>query len=71
MCLTTAVMAEYSQTGLLVALFLFTALTLRDIYVGRSSSQSGHQPPDNPDTEPGKPAKAAIYSGPVLRFQYW
>uniref|UniRef100_A0A3B4EQE5 Selenoprotein T n=1 Tax=Pundamilia nyererei TaxID=303518 RepID=A0A3B4EQE5_9CICH len=67
-------MAEYSQTGLLVALFLFTALTLRDIYVGRSSSQSGHQPPDNPavfpDTEPGKPAKAAIYSGPVLRFQY-
>uniref|UniRef100_A0A3Q2VVA5 Selenoprotein T n=1 Tax=Haplochromis burtoni TaxID=8153 RepID=A0A3Q2VVA5_HAPBU len=67
-------MAEYSQTGLLVALFLFTALTLRDIYVGRSSSQSWHQPPDNPavfpDTEPGKPAKAAIYSGPVLRFQY-
>uniref|UniRef100_A0AAZ1WXT8 Selenoprotein T n=1 Tax=Oreochromis aureus TaxID=47969 RepID=A0AAZ1WXT8_OREAU len=67
-------MAEYSRTGLLAALLLFTALTLRDIYVGRSSSQSGHQPPDNsavfPDTEPRKPAKAAIYSGPVLRFQY-
>lgn len=72
-------MAEYSQAGLLAALLLFTALTVRDVYLGRSSPQRGQQSadspglsPDNlPDTEPGKPAKASMYTGPVLKFQYW
>uniref|UniRef100_A0A672ZQN5 Selenoprotein T n=1 Tax=Sphaeramia orbicularis TaxID=375764 RepID=A0A672ZQN5_9TELE len=32
-------MAEYSQTGLLAALLLFTALTVRDVYVGRTTPQ--------------------------------
>uniref|UniRef100_A0A3Q1GF94 Selenoprotein T n=1 Tax=Acanthochromis polyacanthus TaxID=80966 RepID=A0A3Q1GF94_9TELE len=71
-------MAEYSQAGLLAALLLFTALTVRDVYLGRSSPHRGQQPterpghsPDTvPDTEPGRPAKASLYSGPVLRFQY-
>ncbi|CAM9120620.1 unnamed protein product [Lampetra planeri] len=72
-------MAEYSQQGLFAALLLFTALTLRDVYNGRATSQSGQQPaeipglsPDRlPETEPGKPAKPSLYTGPVLRFQYW
>lgn len=72
-------MAEYSQAGLLAALLLFTALTVRDVYLGRSSPQRGHQAADGPgsspdtlpDTEPGKPAKSSLYSGPVLKFQYW
>lgn len=29
-------MAEYSQTGILTALLLFTIVTVKDIYVGRS-----------------------------------
>lgn len=69
------VMAEYGHTGLLAAVLLFTALTVRDIYLGSSSPQGGHQPPDgsalSPNTEAGKPGKATLYSGPVLRFQYW
>ncbi|GLD68803.1 selenoprotein T2-like protein [Lates japonicus] len=68
-------MAEYSQTGLLAALLVFTALTARDVYLGRSSLQRGHPPADSPelspaDTEPGKPTKSSLYTGPVLRFQY-
>ena len=71
-------MAEYSQAGLLAALLLFTALTVRDVYVGRSSPQRGHQSADGaaaatdmlPETEPGKAAKS-MYTGPVLKFQYW
>uniref|UniRef100_A0A3B5B5Y8 Selenoprotein T n=1 Tax=Stegastes partitus TaxID=144197 RepID=A0A3B5B5Y8_9TELE len=71
-------MAEYSQAGLLAALLLFTALTVRDVYLGRSSPQRGQQPADRQglspdtlaDTEPGRPAKASLYSGPVLKFQY-
>lgn len=71
-------MAEYSQAGLLAALLLFTALTVRDIYLGRTSPQRGHQPADSPgfspdtlpDTEPGKPAKSSLYTGPTLKFQY-
>ncbi|TKS65035.1 Selenoprotein T2 [Collichthys lucidus] len=73
-------MAEYSQVGLLAALLLFTALTVRDVYLGRSSPHRGQQPADGPslspdtvlpDTEPGKPAKSSLYTGPVLKFQYW
>uniref|UniRef100_A0A3B4UWE2 Selenoprotein T n=1 Tax=Seriola dumerili TaxID=41447 RepID=A0A3B4UWE2_SERDU len=68
-------MAEYSQAGLLAALLLFTALTVRDVYLGRSSPQRGHPPVNSPglsppDAEPGKPAKSSLYTGPVLRFQY-
>uniref|UniRef100_A0A3Q3GAC6 Selenoprotein T n=1 Tax=Labrus bergylta TaxID=56723 RepID=A0A3Q3GAC6_9LABR len=71
-------MAEYSQAGLLAALLLFTALTVRDVYLGRMSSQHGQQQADSPGlspdtlpgTEPGKPAKPSLYTGPVLRFQY-
>uniref|UniRef100_A0A3Q1AWX8 Uncharacterized protein n=1 Tax=Amphiprion ocellaris TaxID=80972 RepID=A0A3Q1AWX8_AMPOC len=71
-------MAEYSQAGLLAALLLFTALTVRDVYLGRSSPHRGQQPADRPghspdslpDTEPGRAAKASLYSGPVLRFRY-
>lgn len=59
-------MAEYSQAGLLAALLLFTALTVRDLYLGRP----GLSPDNLPDTEPGKPAKSSLYTGPVLRFQY-
>lgn len=72
-------MAEYSQAGLLAALLLFTALTVRDIYLGRSNLQRGQQPVERPglspdtllDTDPGKPAKPSMYTGPVLKFQYW
>lgn len=61
-------MAEFGSGGLLAALLLFTALTLRDLYVGRSDRRTGV----SPDTEPesGKPPKAALYSGPVLQFRY-
>lgn len=61
-------MAEFSGSGLLAALLLFTALTLRDVYVGRTDPQKGHLPADSEHT---KPAKASSYAGPVLRFQYW
>ncbi|KAF1385148.1 hypothetical protein PFLUV_G00127670 [Perca fluviatilis] len=70
-------MAEYSQAGLLAALLLFTALTVRDVYVGRSNppralqadhSQSADSPGLSP--EPGKPAKPSLYTGPLLKFQY-
>ena len=76
---TAADMAEYSQAGLLAALLFFTALTVRDIYLGRSSPQRGQQPADSPglspdtlpDTDPGKQTKSTVYSGPLLKFQYW
>lgn len=71
-------MAEFSQAGLLAALLLFTALTVRDVYLGRSSPQRGDQQADSPglspdtppDLEPGKPGKSSMYTGPVLKFQY-
>lgn len=64
-------MAEYSQAGLLAALLFFTALTIRDVYLGRSSLQRpGLSPSSSPDLEPVRTAKASSYSGPVLRFQY-
>lgn len=65
---STSKMAEYSQLGLLAALLLFTVLTLRDVYVGKSSSQ---QFAAGSEMEPGRAAKAAMYVGPVLKFQYW
>lgn len=72
---TAADMAEYTQAGLLAALVLFTALTVRDVYLGRSSlhraGSPGSSPEPLPDTGPGKPAKPSLYTGPVLRFQYW
>lgn len=70
-------MAEYSQTGILTALLLFTVVTLRDIYVGRSLTQ--HQARESLDVpgsdilrgaDPQKQAKHALYTGPVLKFQY-
>lgn len=69
-------MAEYSQAGLLAALLLFTALTVRDIYLGRSGGQQpaerrGFSQDTLPDSEPGRPAKSSLYTGPVLKFQYW
>uniref|UniRef100_A0A1A7X1X2 Selenoprotein T n=1 Tax=Iconisemion striatum TaxID=60296 RepID=A0A1A7X1X2_9TELE len=60
-------MAEFGPGGLLAVLLLFMALTLRDIYIGRSEQRSGLSPETENDSEPGKPAKAALYSGPVLR----
>lgn len=61
-------MAEFSQTGLLAALLFFMALTLRDVYVGRTRPQNQNLAAD---TDPEKPAKTSAYTGPVLRFQYW
>ncbi|TNN29340.1 Selenoprotein T2 [Liparis tanakae] len=50
-------MAEYTQAGLLSALLLFTALTVRDVYLGRSSlhpaGSPGSSPELLPDTGPG------------------
>uniref|UniRef100_A0A3Q3M981 Uncharacterized protein n=2 Tax=Mastacembelus armatus TaxID=205130 RepID=A0A3Q3M981_9TELE len=71
-------MAEYSQASLLAALLFFTALTVRDVYLGRLISQRGHQQANSvgtdreslPDTEPGRAAKSSVYTGPVLKFQY-
>lgn len=69
-------MAEYNQVGVLSAVLLFTALTARDIYLGRSSPQRG--PVTTPNlhrdavlgTDSAKP-KPSLYGGPVLKFQYW
>ncbi|MBN3282804.1 SELT2 protein, partial [Polyodon spathula] len=71
-------MAEYSQAGILTAVLLFTAFTLRDVYLGKTSVQQ-HQdansldmePDDLRETEPHKLAKQTLYTGPVLKFQYW
>ena len=77
-------MAEYTQTGILAALLLFSAVTLRDIYVGRNQQQNhNHQQNQQaaeslglasdglPDPGTLKPGKPALYTGPVLKFQYW
>ncbi|KAK5603796.1 hypothetical protein CRENBAI_000945 [Crenichthys baileyi] len=44
-------------------------LTLRDVYVGRSDLRTGLSPETEQETV--KPPKAALYSGPLLRFRYW
>uniref|UniRef100_A0A3Q2CEP7 Selenoprotein T n=1 Tax=Cyprinodon variegatus TaxID=28743 RepID=A0A3Q2CEP7_CYPVA len=63
-------MAEFGSGGLLAALLLFTALTLRDVYVGRTDRKGGLSLDAETDSESGKTPKAAMYSGPVLRFRY-
>lgn len=62
---TAAAMAELTPAGLLVALLFFLILTMRDIQLGGSSADL------MPDSEPGRATKASLYTGPVLRFQYW
>ncbi|KAI7802065.1 selenoprotein T2 precursor, partial [Triplophysa rosa] len=65
--------AEYSQTGILTALLLFTVVTVKDMYVGRSSvTQQDSTGPDR-FLEPDKPTqkqKPKLYTGPVLKFQF-
>ncbi|TRY98517.1 hypothetical protein DNTS_014643 [Danionella cerebrum] len=61
-------MAEYSQTGLLTALLLFTAVTVKDIYMGRNAVTQ--QERTVPELNPQRPNKQAFYTGPVLKFQY-
>lgn len=62
---TAAAMAELTPAGLLVALLFFLILTMRDIQLGGSSADL------TPDSEPEGASKASLYTGPVLRFQYW
>ena len=73
-------MAEYTQKGILTAVLFFSAITLRDIYVGRSQTQQpGPQASESlgpasdspPDAGTAKPGKPSLYTGPVLKFQYW
>lgn len=64
-------MSEFGPSGLLAVLLLFTALTLRDVYVGRSKHQPADGPSVLPNTGPGEHARASAYTGPVLRFRYW
>ncbi|KAL0176602.1 hypothetical protein M9458_028932, partial [Cirrhinus mrigala] len=61
-------MAEYSQTGILTALLLFTVVTVRDIYVGRNSMTQ--QDSTGPDMHTPRQNKHTFYTGPVLKFQY-
>ncbi|CAL8303175.1 unnamed protein product [Arctogadus glacialis] len=72
-------MAEYTQKGILTAVLFFSAITLRDIYVGRSQTQQqGPQASESlgmasdslPDAGTVKPGKPSLYTGPVLKFQY-
>nr|AAH95658.1 Selt2 protein [Danio rerio]AAI63952.1 Unknown (protein for MGC:191127) [Danio rerio] len=61
-------MAEYSQTGILTALLLFTVVTVKDIYVGRNSVTQ--QENTGPDINTQRQNKHTFYTGPVLKFQY-
>ncbi|MCJ8733825.1 hypothetical protein PDJAM_G00228140 [Pangasius djambal] len=74
-------MAEYSHTGILTALLLFTAVTVRDIYLGRTATEqleqqaakssmasSGFPEPESSSTQ--RQSKPKFYTGPVLKFQY-
>uniref|UniRef100_A0A3B4CZI6 Selenoprotein T n=1 Tax=Pygocentrus nattereri TaxID=42514 RepID=A0A3B4CZI6_PYGNA len=64
-------MAEYSQTGILTALLLFTVVTVRDIYLGRSAvDQTEQQKQAAEDIHTQRQTKPKFYTGPVLRFQY-
>uniref|UniRef100_A0A1A8P5Y7 Selenoprotein T n=1 Tax=Nothobranchius pienaari TaxID=704102 RepID=A0A1A8P5Y7_9TELE len=47
-------MAEFGPGGLSAVLLLFMALTLRDIYIGRSEQRPGLSPETETDSEPGK-----------------
>uniref|UniRef100_A0AAY4CUS2 Selenoprotein T n=1 Tax=Denticeps clupeoides TaxID=299321 RepID=A0AAY4CUS2_9TELE len=78
-------MAEYSQAGILTALLFFSAVTLRDVYLGRGVTQHQQQQQQQQqqqaaevapeslldELQPPKPSKHKMYAGPVLRFQYW
>ncbi|MBN3302034.1 SELT2 protein, partial [Amia calva] len=72
-------MAEYSQAGILTALLLFTVVTVRDIYMGKNLAQQQQQAADSlgvgsgglRDMDTHKPAKQKMYTGPVLKFQFW
>uniref|UniRef100_A0A671KBL2 Selenoprotein T n=1 Tax=Sinocyclocheilus anshuiensis TaxID=1608454 RepID=A0A671KBL2_9TELE len=61
-------LAEDRWTGILTALLLFTALTVRDIYVGRSSVTQ--QDSTGPDLHTQRQNKHTLYTGPVLKFQF-
>ncbi|KAI5104917.1 selenoprotein T2 precursor [Silurus meridionalis] len=71
-------MAEYSHTGILTALLLFTAVTVRDIYLGRTATEQLEQQAAKssmasdgflePNTQ--RQNKPKFYIGPVLKFQY-
>ncbi|KAK7916261.1 hypothetical protein WMY93_012022 [Mugilogobius chulae] len=76
-------MAEFSGGGLLAALLLFTALTIKDVYVGmhRGHGQDQRGPRDEAEDrgrfsageEQSRPSKSWSSTGnlgPVLRFQY-
>lgn len=76
-------MAEFSGGGLLAALLLFTALTVRDVYLGLNREHGRDQRGLRDEAEDrgrftgeqerGRPAKTWSSSanlGPVLRFQY-
>lgn len=61
-------MAEYSQTGILTALLLFTVVTVKDIYVGRNSMTQ--QDSAGPEINTQRQNKHTLYTGPVLKFQF-
>lgn len=73
-------MAEFSGGGLVAALLLFTALTVKDIYLGQNRGQNPTQKEETEgrggfqaEQEHGRPAKTwnnPGSMGPVLRFQY-
>ncbi|TST60402.1 Selenoprotein T2 [Bagarius yarrelli] len=73
-------MAEYSHTGILTALLLFTAVTVRDIYLGRTATEqlepqtakSNMASNGFPEAESNtaRQNKPKFYTGPVLKFQY-
>lgn len=77
-------MAEYSHTGILTALLLFTAVTVRDIYLGRTTTEQLEQQEQQaakssvasngfpePESNTERQSKLKFYTGPVLKFQYW
>lgn len=74
-------MAEYSHTGILTALLLFTAVTVRDIYLGRTTTEQLEQQAakssmasngfPEPESNTERQSKLKFYTGPVLKFQYW
>lgn len=76
-------MAEFSGGGLVAALLLFTALTVRDVYLGLNREHTRDQRSLRDEAEDrgrftdeqehGRPAKTWSNTGslgPVLRFQY-
>uniref|UniRef100_A0A8C6S6D9 Uncharacterized protein n=1 Tax=Neogobius melanostomus TaxID=47308 RepID=A0A8C6S6D9_9GOBI len=77
-------MAEFSGGGVVAALLLFTALTVKDVYLGLNREHTRDQRSFTDEAEDGgrftgepergRPAKTWSNTGslgPVLRFQYW